>query len=175
MQKPTIDLHMMNDVLKYLRPKKIFDLSKIQNRAMRALTKLYRTAFRHKNDLKPLAEQFMYDYLISFVDHYDEGYILMNIKEAIQRLEEEGNRFITDYEKHFKDFCEFKEWITPFEMLVAKKGIVRRIVDNLVERYDGIRENLKEALEIDLPREKGLPSRTKLVLGENNEWSFNKK
>ena len=99
----------------------------------------------------------------------------MNIKEAIQKLEEEGNRFISDYEKHFKDFCEFKEWITPFEMLVAKKGIVRRIVDNLVERYDGIRENLKEALEIDLPREKGLPSRTKLVLGENNEWSFNKK
>lgn len=174
MQKPTIDSYMMGDILKYMRPKKIYDLGKIPNHIMRALTKLYRTAYRHPDDLKPLAEQFMYDYLISFIDRYDEGYLLMNINEAIKKLEKEGNKFVTDYEKHFNDFCEFKGWLSPLEMLVSKKGIVLKIRNNLIERYDGIREELQNALKIYVPREKGLPTPSKLV-NENGELSFIKK
>lgn len=149
--KKSMNMFLVNDVLQYLRPKKVADLGQIKNRTMRVLTKLYRTAFRSPDDIKGMVERFMYDIFKAKTDHYRDGSIVVKLKTIVEGLHYARNEFFKDYEEHFKNYSEFKGWLTPMEIHTASANVMKIVIQELIERHNDLVREIFEKTGIDIP------------------------
>jgi hypothetical protein len=156
MEKTPISFSLMSNMVKNLRPKKLYDLSNIKNAKMRMLTKYYRTAFTNPDELLRMFKNYVHDLLMGQIHGYDEGTLISNVIDLISKVKRARIAFLADYREHYDKFREFKEWLTPFEANNTAVEVLTDIIIMLINEYDAARETIRQQTGIEIPRNQNL-------------------
>lgn len=165
--KIPINYFVLQETLRYFRPKKLYDLSEIKNENIRTLAKAFRTAFYSPEQLKNILYDYYTDYVYSNIKGYKEGDLIANIIPLIERIKGLRNRFVNEYKSHYDKFSEFKLGLNHLEVMLTTLEVQSHIIEKIISEYDEILDIVQKS-GIEITRNPELPPKEPVEIPQ--EW-----
>lgn len=163
--KRSIDTTVFRESLKFLRPRKVFELSEIKNIYMYYLVKLMKTNFKSSEEAVESLRQFFIDFLQEQVKDFktDDDY-LHRVQNIIETLKSSTEAFVADYREHYYHYRDFNKWVDPFELQNITIDVLYDMIESTIKRYESITSEIYQNTGI-------MPKRNQYL--ESDIWGTN--
>jgi hypothetical protein len=163
--RKSINPRVFMETLKFLRPRKVFDLNEIKNVYMYYIVKLMKTQFKSSDQAIESLKQFFIDFLLEQIKDFktDDDY-LHRIQNIIETLKSSTEAFVADYREHYYHYRDFNKWVDPFELQNITIEVLYDMIESAIKRYESIVSNIQQNTGI-------MPKRNQYL--ESDIWNTN--